>query len=328
MEIIHYFRIYAKETFGRRVQKIPVALPFSCPNIDGTKSRGGCVYCYKGSRPAHLSPRQSLREQIEEGIKRARERYGKKIGFFIYYQSYTNTYGDITYLREIYDTALEFDDVVGIDVGTRPDCAPDEVLELLSSYKEKGLEVWIEFGLQSANFETLKRINRAHGASDLVDAVLRAKRFGLKVCIHTIVGLPGETREDFLETAKMVVALGAEGVKIHPIYVMKNTTLGRLFAHGNFRPLSLEEYARHTADMLEIIPENVVVHRLTAEAERDKLLAPDYCIYERKLEVIKAIEEELKRRESRQGAREAFFRSYSPVEGTGGYLKELVEEPR
>ncbi len=320
MERIFFFRNYARERFGKRIRKIPVALPFTCPNIDGTKGRGGCIYCYRGSRPEHLSPGTDLRSQIEEGIRRARERYGRKLGFFIYFQSYTNTYGDISYLRELYDTALEFEEVVGLDVGTRPDCAPEEVLDLLAGYRERGFEVWIEFGLQSANYETLKRINRGHGISDLVDATLRAKGRGLKVCIHTIVGLPGESREDFLETARLIRALGAEGIKIHPIYVIRNTQLARSYLKGEFSPLSLEEYASYTADMLEIIPESVVVHRLTAEAKPPALLAPEYCTYERKLEVISSIEKELERRGSRQGSK-------SGVEGTGGNFKELVEEP-
>ena len=305
-QVINFFRDYARERFGRRVKKIPVALPFTCPNIDGTKGRGGCIYCYKGSRPEHLDPRISLREQIEQGIRHAKERYGKKTLFFIYFQSYTNTYGDVWELKELYDTALEYDDVVGLDVGTRPDCAPNEVLSLLSSYRERGYEVWIEFGLQSANFETLKRINRAHGVSELVDATLRAKAFGLKVCIHTIVGLPGETREDFLETAKLVASLRADGIKIHPIYVMKNTGLAKLYEEGRFKPLSLEEYVSYASEMLELIPPSTVVHRLTAEAKKPALLAPDYCTYERKLEVIKAIEDHLRSKGSRQGAKLPF----------------------
>jgi len=321
MERINYFRLYVKERFGRRVQKIPVALPFTCPNIDGTKGRGGCIYCYRGSRPAHLSPRTSLKEQIEEGIRRGKERYGRKTLFFVYFQSYTNTYGDREYLKSLYDTALDYEEVVGLDVGTRPDCVPNWVLELLHSYKERGIEVWVEFGLQSANFETLKRINRQHGVSDLVDATLRAKAFGLKVCIHTIVGLPYEGREDFVETAKLVSALRADGIKIHPIYVMEGTPLAKMFLEGRFRTLSLEEYAKYVADMLEVIPENTVVHRLTAEAQKDKLLSPDYCIYERKLEVIRRIEEELQRRGSRQGI-------LSGVEWAGGNLHKLVDLPR
>jgi len=317
--LVHYFRHYAKERFGKRIQKIPVALPFTCPNIDGTKGRRGCIYCYRGSRPEHLSPREDLRKQIEEGIRRARERYGRKVGFFVYFQSYTNTYGEVSRLKELYDAVLEFDEVVGLDVGTRPDCVPEEVLELLSSYKEKGLEVWLELGLQSANFETLKRINRAHGVSHLVDATLRAKAKGLKVCVHLIVGLPGEGREDFLESAKLVRALRADGVKIHPIYVMRHTGLARLYERGEFKPLSLEEYARYCADMLELIPFETVVHRLTAEASPPALLAPLWCTYENKLNVINAVELELLERGSRQGVLAG--------ERTVGDGKELVYVP-
>ncbi|GAB6065731.1 TIGR01212 family radical SAM protein [Aquifex pyrophilus] len=308
MHRIRFFRYYARERFGTRVKKIPVALPFTCPNIDGSKGRGGCIYCYRGSRPAHLEPSKNVRKQIEEGILHAKERYGKKTKFFVYFQSYTNTYGKLSYLKEVYNTVLEFEEVVGLDVGTRPDCVPEEVLELLSSYRNLGLEVWVEFGLQSANFETLKRINRQHGVSDLVDAVLRSKAKKLLVCVHTIVGLPGEGRDDFIETAKLIASLPVDGIKIHPIYVMKHTGLAKLYLSGAFRTLSFEEYVNYAADMLEIIPENVVVHRLTAEAERDKLLSPDYCVYERKLEVIKAIEETLKRRGTRQGAKNPFVK--------------------
>lgn len=308
MSIIRYFRLYAKERFGTRVQKIPVALPFTCPNIDGSKGRGGCIYCYKGSRPAHLVPWEPLKNQIEKGIKSAKKRYGKKIKFFVYFQSYTNTYGDLSTLKDLYDVVLNFDEVVGLDVGTRPDCVPQGVLELLASYKDKGLEVWVEYGLQSANFETLKRINRQHGVSDFVDAALRSKKVGLKVCVHTIVGLPGETKEDFLETAKLIASLPVDGVKIHPIYVMENTELAKLYKEGKFRTLDLEEYVKYAADMLEVIPKHVVVHRLTAEAEKDKLLSPDYCVYERKLEVIKNIEEEMRRRGSSQGIKSHFNR--------------------
>ncbi len=327
MRQIYFFRYYAKETFGRRIQKIPVALPFTCPNIDGSKSRGGCIYCYRGSRPSHLSPLTDLKEQIREGINRARDRYGKKVGFFIYFQSYTNTYGDVAYLREIYDTALEFEDVVGLDVGTRPDCVPQEVLELLAEYRKRDVEVWIEYGLQTANFETLKRINRAHGVSDLVDAVLRAKALNLKVCVHLILGLPGEGREDFIESAKLLLALGVDGVKIHPVYVMKNTGLARMYRAGRFRTLSLEEYATYAADVLEVIPPNTVVHRLTAEAHTEALISPDYCTYNRKLEVIRAIEEELEKRGSGQGAKAGTFLNRGSVEGTLMNVNEFIHLP-
>ncbi|ADC89756.1 conserved hypothetical protein [Thermocrinis albus DSM 14484] len=299
---------YLKERFGRRVQKITVALPFTCPNIDGTKATGGCTYCFAGTRPAHLSPSVPLKEQIEEGIKRARERYGKNLYFFIYYQSYSNTYGDKEYLKKVYDTALEFDEVVGIDVGTRPDCAPEWVLDLLESYTEKGLEVWVEYGLQSANFSTLKFINRAHGVSDFVDAVLRTKKRNLKVCAHVILGLPHEDREDMIETAKLVASLPIDGIKIHPLHVIKGTKMAEQYMRGEFRVLSLEEYASVAADVIELLPPNMVIHRVTGEVEEDRLIAPDYCTYRKKTEVISAILQELKRRGSYQGCKTPFNR--------------------
>ncbi|SHK22446.1 TIGR01212 family radical SAM protein [Thermocrinis minervae] len=299
---------YLKGKYGKRVQKITVALPFTCPNIDGTKARGGCTYCFAGTRPAHLEPHVPLRTQIEEGIRRAKNRYGKNILFFIYYQSYSNTYGDYEFLKRAYDTALEFDEVVGIDVGTRPDCAPEWVLDLLESYADRGLEVWVEYGLQSANFSTLRFINRAHGVSDFVDAVLRTKRRNLKVCAHVILGLPHEDEEDMLETAKLISALPVDGVKIHPLHVIKGTKMAEQYLKGEFRVLSLEEYARRAADFIEVLPEHVVIHRLTGEVEEDRLIAPDYCTYARKHDVIKAIVDELISRRSRQGSKKLLNR--------------------
>ena len=299
---------YLKERYGRRVQKITVALPFTCPNIDGTKATGGCTYCFAGTRPAHLEPHIPLRKQIEDGIKRAKERYGKNILFFVYYQSYSNTYGDYEFLQRAYQTAFEFEEVVGIDVGTRPDCAPEWVLDLLESYANKGYEVWVEYGLQSANFSTLRRINRAHGVSDFVDAVLRTKRRNLRLCAHIILGLPGEDQEDMLETGKLVASLPIDGIKIHPLHVIKNTKLAEQYLAGEFRVLELEEYAKRAADIIEILPANMVIHRLTGEVEPERLIAPSYCTYAEKHRVIKAIVEELERRGSYQGCKAPFNR--------------------
>ena len=301
-------RDYLRERYGKRVQKITVSLPFTCPNIDGTKAVGGCTYCFSGTRPAHLDPSVPLKTQIEEGIARAKERYGKNILFFVYYQSYSNTYAEKDYLKSIYDTALEFEEVVGIDVGTRPDCAPEWVLDLLESYTEKGLEVWVEYGLQSANFKTLRFINRAHGVSDFVDAVLRTKRRNLKVCAHIILGLPYEDREDMLETGKLLSALPIDGVKIHPLHIIKGTKMAQQYLRGEFEVLSLQEYAERVADIIEILPPNVVIHRLTGEVEEDRLIAPDYCTHKRKTEVIQAIQKVLERRGSYQGCKAPFVR--------------------
>ncbi len=293
---------YFLEKYGRRVQKITVALPFTCPNRDGSKAKGGCTFCYEGSKPSMLSPIVPLETQIKEGIDKAKRKYGEDIYFFIYYQSYTNTYADLNTLKRVYDTALKFENVVGIDVGTRPDCAPEEVLDLLSEYADRGLEVWVEYGLQSANFETLKRINRAHGISDFVDAVLRTKRRPLKVCAHMIIGLPHETREDVIETAKLLSALPIDGVKIHPLHVIKGTVMAQQYERKEFEVLLLEEYVKLCADVIEILPENMVIHRITGEVDEEKLIAPDYCSPRMKNKVLQAVEEELKMRGTCQGS--------------------------
>ncbi len=299
---------YFKDKFGKRVQKITVALPFTCPNRDGTKGRGGCTYCYDGSKPSMLTPTLPLEIQIREGIERAKRKYGEDILFTVYFQSYTNTYADLDTLRRYYDTALKFEGVVGIDVGTRPDCAPEEVLDLLEEYANKGLEVWVEYGLQSANFETLKKINRQHGVSDFVDAVLRTKRRNLKVCAHMIIGLPGETREDFIETAKLIASLPVDGIKIHPLHVIKGTVMAKQYENGEFKTLTLEEYAEYCADVIELLPPDMVVHRITGETDEERLIAPEWCTYKYKNQVIQKVREVLERRGSYQGAKYPFHK--------------------
>lgn len=300
-ERIYTLKDYLKKKYGRRVQKITVALPFTCPNIDGTKAVGGCTYCLTGTRPAHISPTEDLRSQIANGIAQAKRRYGENIYFYVYYQSYSNTYGSVDFLKSVYDVALEFENVVGIDIGTRPDCVPEEVLELIQTYTEK-LDVWIEYGLQSSHFNTLRWINRAHGASDFVDAILRTRKFkNINICAHLIIGFPQEDLEDNLETAKLITALKVDGVKIHPLHIIKNTKMAKDYLEKPFRLLSLEEYAYRAARIIEILPQNMVIHRLTGEVEPDRLIAPDYCTFSKKLDVRKAIEDELIKLDSYQG---------------------------
>jgi radical SAM protein (TIGR01212 family) len=313
MELYKSLKDYFLNRYGRRVQKITVALPLTCPNRDGSKAWGGCTFCSEGSKPSMVSAEVPLREQIESGIQRAQRKYGQDIYFFIYFQSYTNTYADLETLKRAYDTALEFENVVGIDVGTRPDCAPEEVLKLLTLYSERGLEVWVEYGLQSANFETLKRINRAHGVSDFIDAVLRTKRYPLKVCAHMIVGLPGESKEDIIETAKLISALPVDGIKIHPLHIIEGTVMANQYRAGEINLLSLEEYVEVCVDILEILPPSVVIHRLTGEVEEDRLIAPSYCSPKSKNLVINSIVQELRRRKTHQGRINPFNHSPSKI---------------
>ena len=292
---------YFKDRYGVRVQKVTVALPLTCPNRDGIKAWGGCTFCSEGSKPSMISADVPLRDQIREGIERAKRKYGDDILFFVYFQSYTNTYADLEYLRKAYSTALEFEGVVGLAVGTRPDCVPESVLDLLEDFAQKGLEVWVELGLQSANFETLKRINRAHGVSDFIDAVLRTKRRSLKVCAHVIIGLPGETREDVVETAKLIASLPVDGVKIHPLHIIEGTVMANQYRRGEIKVLSLEEYANLCADFIEILPEEVVIQRITGEVDEGRLIAPEYCSPRYKNKVLQAVERVLRDRGTYQG---------------------------
>ena len=292
---------YFKDRYGVRVQKVTVALPLTCPNRDGIKAWGGCTFCSEGSKPSMISADVPLRDQIREGIERAKRKYGEDILFFVYFQSYTNTYADLEYLRKAYSTALEFEGVVGLAVGTRPDCVPESVLDLLEDFAHKGLEVWVELGLQSANFETLKRINRAHGVSDFIDAVLRTKRRSLKVCAHVIIGLPGETREDVVETAKLIASLPVDGVKIHPLHIIEGTVMANQYRRGEIKVLSLEEYANLCADFIEILPEEVVIQRITGEVDEGRLIAPEYCSPRYKNKVLQAVERVLRDRGTYQG---------------------------
>ena len=292
---------YFKDRYGLRVQKITVALPLTCPNRDGSKAWGGCTFCSEGSKPSMISADVPLRDQIRDGIERAKRKYGEDILFFVYFQSYTNTYGDLELLRRAYGTALEFEGVVGLAVGTRPDCVPEPVLDLLEGFAQKGLEVWVELGLQSANFETLKRINRAHGVSDFIDAVLRIKRRPLRVCAHVIIGLLGETREDVVETAKLIASLPVDGVKIHPLHIIEGTVMANQYRRGEIKVLSLEEYANLCADFIEILPEEVVIQRITGEVDEERLIAPEYCSPRYKNRVLQEVERVLRERGTFQG---------------------------
>ncbi|MEN3033838.1 MAG: TIGR01212 family radical SAM protein [Aquificaceae bacterium] len=299
---------YLKQKYGTRVQKLTVSLATTCPNIDGTKSVGGCIYCSIGSRPMSVDPSLSLEKQISSQIERYSERFGQNTLFFVYFQSYSNTYIDLNELKRALDIATGFERVVGLDISTRPDCVSDRALDLISGYSKMGYEVWLELGLQSANFSTLRKINRAHGVSDFVDAVLRAKKYDIKLCAHIILGLPGEDQEDMIETAKLISALKLDGIKIHPIHVIKNTPLEKLYNVGAFKPLELEDYVNLVASVIEILPPEMIIHRLTGEVEPDRLVAPYYCTSKYKNLVIDAITKELNKRLSTQGCKVAFFK--------------------
>jgi len=292
------FKSYLRNTFDAKVAKLTVDAGFTCPNRDGTRSTGGCVYCDgRGSAHRQTGTLPTVTEQLRAGMERYRDSGAEK--FIAYFQTFTNTYGPVEELRRLYDEALDFSPhIVGLSVGTRPDCVPDEVLGLLASYRERA-HVWLEFGVQSLHAPTLERINRGHSMEELLDAVERASSHGLDLVGHVILGLPGETPEMMRETARTFASLPFTGLKIHLLLVLEGTPLAEMYRKGEVPLPTLEEYAGWVADFLELVPPEVSIQRLTADGYRDIFIAPDWA--RNKLAVLNAIDAELKHRDSWQG---------------------------
>ena len=286
--------------YGQRVHKVAINAGMSCPNRDGSKGQGGCTFCNNASFNPSARNAPAIGEQIEAGRRVIRKRT-RALRYLAYFQAYTNTYADVEYLSDLYQQALAEPDVVGLAVGTRPDCVPDRVLDLLRGYRDQGFEVWLELGLQSSFDETLERVNRGHTFRDYRDAVRAAHLHGIKVCTHLIVGLPGEGGEEAVTTLERVMELGTEGMKLHPLHVVKGTMLANQWRRGEYQPLTLEQYIAIAADLIERTPEEVIYHRVTGSASPQILLAPDWC--GGKWSVLNGIEQELARRNSRQGRR-------------------------
>ena len=285
------------QRYGERVHKIALDAAFTCPNRDGSKGSGGCTFCNNVSFSPNGRQPKPLGEQIAAGRQVIRKRTGAN-RYLAYFQAYTNTYGDLDRLRVLYDEALSEPDVIGLSIGTRPDCVPDQVLDLLARYRAEGYEVWLELGLQSAFDQTLDRVNRGHGFAEYADTVKRARQREIPLCTHLIAGLPGETRHHCLESLRRVLDLGTDGLKLHPLHVVKGTALANDWRKGEYQALSLESYVEIAADMVQATPEAVVWHRLTGTASREILLAPLWCA--EKWRVLNAIARELHRRRSQR----------------------------
>lgn len=319
-----YYRLssYFKEKFGKKVYKIPLDAGLTCPNRDGTISTEGCIYCYNpGFSHSALSREQEkqqkgIREQIisyqadaEKRVRRGGTNHlkeppdhnniipGRK--YLAYFQSYSNTYGDISCLQAMYREALETPGVIGLSIATRPDCLSASVLELLEVYA-RDYHVWLELGLQSSHDRTLRFINRGHGYRSFTEAVRHGRERGLNICAHIINGLPGESWEDMLETARRLSSLYIQGIKFHQLQVLRGTHLEKLYRRGKLDLLEEEDYIRLLCDQLEILRPDITIHRFLAEVtSQDFLLAPHW-VTPRAI-IAQQIEEELKRRGSWQG---------------------------
>jgi len=286
------------QRYGQRVHKLAINAGFTCPNRDGSKGRGGCTFCNNASFNPSARKAPSVAEQIEAGRQVLARRTGAK-KFIAYFQAYTNTYADVEYLAQLYDEAVADADVVGLSVGTRPDCVPDQVLDLLVDYQNRGYEVWLELGLQSAFDKALDLVNRGHGFAEYRQTVLAARKRGLPVCTHLIIGMPGEGRNEAMESLDRVLNLGVDGLKLHPLHVVKGTELANQWRRGEYKTLEYDDYLSIAADLIEHTPPEVVYHRATGTCAPDILLAPSWCA--KKWAVLNGIENELKSRRSYQG---------------------------
>ncbi len=293
------FNTYLRERFGERVQRISLDAGLSCPNRDGTVSTGGCIFCDgRGAGTGALKEnRKTISQQIETAKEFIRKRY-KAQKFLAYFQSFSNTYASVSRLKHLYDEALNHPDMVGLLVGTRPDCIDETILEMISAYRKKYL-VWMEYGLQSAHDQTLSTINRGHSVTCFERATRLTHDFGLKVCAHVILGLPGEDRAMMLDTARFLADLPVSGVKIHSLYVIHGTVLAERYKRGEFRALKRNEYADLVVDFLELLPPHVVIQRLTGDPGKSDLLAPDWTVH--KTKNLTCIRDALERRDTWQG---------------------------
>ena len=296
------FKSFLFNRFGCKVHKLQIDAGFTCPNRDGKLAVGGCAYCDgRGSALRQKGSLPSVAEQIRSGKALYRNLRGAA-KFIAYFQTFTNTYGPVEKLRALYDEALTQEDVIGISIGTRPDCVDGGILDLLQEYA-KTKHVWIEYGLQSIHDRTLERIDRGHDAATFVEAVRKTAGRDLLICTHIIAGLPGESRDDMIETARAVAALPVDGIKIHSLLALRGTEVGRLYEEGRIALLSQEQYVSTVCDILEVLPPETVIQRITAEGYRDIYLGPDWA--SNKLKVLNAIDRELEKRDTWQGARYA-----------------------
>jgi radical SAM protein (TIGR01212 family) len=285
---------FLRKRFGCRVQKISLDAGLGCPNRDGRLGTGGCVYCNRLGSGSGAGLRQSLEEQLEFGKKFLRRRY-KAQKFIAYFQSFSNTYGPVEELESLYRRALAVPDVVGLAIGTRPDCVPDKVLDMIALLNRETY-VYMEYGLQSIHDRTLKLINRGHNYSAFLDALGRTRARGIDVCVHVILGLPGETRADMLETARAIAGLDIQGIKIHLLYVSRGTALHESFLRGEYSCLGLYEYVETVCEVLSFLPKGMVVHRITGDPHKEEVVAPLWSLDKQSVrdEIEKKLREEKK----------------------------------
>jgi radical SAM protein (TIGR01212 family) len=301
MERIYTLNQYYRQTFGEKIYKLSLDGGFTCPNRDGSIGTGGCIFCSAGGSGDFASDRSlPIKEQLEKAKQIfSSKNTGEK--YIAYFQAFTNTYGPLSYLDKIYGEALEPEEIVGLSIGTRPDCLPPETMDLLKKYNLRK-PVFLELGFQTCHEETASFIRRGYHRSVFEDSVFRAKEAGLNVVIHIILGLPGETKEMMLETIQYLNTLPIDGIKMSMLHVLKYTDLADYYINTGFHVFEQEEYIDLVVDCLECLRKDIVVHRMTGDGPKEILIAPLWSLNKRA--VLNGIQKRLKERNTWQGRKE------------------------
>lgn len=305
------YSAYIRKKYGQRVQKVTVDAGFTCPNRDGTVAVGGCTYCNNESfNPGYNDASKSIRQQIEEGIEFLNRRYGSK-KYIVYFQPYSNTYASLDVLKRYYEEALSVENVVGLTIGTRPDCIDEQKLDYLQDLAGNS-DITIEYGLESVSDSSLRKINRGHDFQCYLDAVKMSKNRGIKICTHIIVGFPWENKNHWLKTMEILSEIGFDFLKIHQLHIVKNTAMALQHSREPFKLLAYEEFLSIIVEMLEKLHPRIVIQRLFGEAPPHTIIAPRWR--KRNPQILQDIDRLMDERDTWQGK---LYQSTSHLEKSG-----------
>lgn len=289
-----------RSEFGGKIFKVPIDAGFDCPNRDGTVAHGGCTFCsVSGSGDMMVMPEAPLPQQFATEVAMMHKKWPEVQQYIVYFQNFTNTHASVEVIRQRFEQVVNLPGVVGISIGTRPDCLPDDVVDYLAELNQR-LYLWVELGLQTTYEETSKKINRAHDYETYLEGVAKLRAHNIRVCTHLINGLPGESLEMMRENVRRTILdSDIQGIKLHLLHLMKNTRMIRDYHEGHLQLMSKTDYVNTICDQLEMIPKEIIIHRLTGDAPWDAIIGPMWSL--KKWEVLNAIDGELTRRNSYQG---------------------------
>jgi len=296
----HSWNFALRQEFGEKIFKVPIDAGFDCPNRDGTVAKGGCTFCsVSGSGDMIVAPETPLPEQFEKEIAMMHKKWPQVDKYIVYFQNFTNTHAPVAVIRERFEQVLTLPGVVGISIGTRPDCLPADVVDYLAELNQR-FYLWVELGLQTTFETTSNAINRAHDYQTYLDGVASLRKHNIRVCTHLINGLPGETIEMMQENVRRTIQdSDIQGIKLHLLHLMRNTRMLRDYHEGRLQLMRRDTYVSLICDQLEMIPPEIIIHRLTGDAPWDSLVGPMWSL--KKWEVLNEIDQEMLRRNSYQG---------------------------